>query len=88
MPGLACQFLEKFANNILLSVADPPSIASYTMGQAPSSRVLQQANQHQSDTAAADTTHHAMAKQPWKLQWEARVRALRCELRTLIDEGM
>ena len=63
---------------------------THTMGQAPSSRVLQQTTDHQSDAAdrAADTTHHAMAKQQWELQLKARLRALQRELRTLIEEGM
>jgi hypothetical protein len=60
------------------------------MGQAPSSRVLQQTTEHQSDAAdrAADTTRHVVAKQQWDLQLKARLRALQRELRTLVEEGV
>ena len=90
--GLRNDWSERpFADYTQLSVVDLSRVISRTMGQTPSSRMLQQATELQSDTAdrkAADLTHHAMAKQQWKLKLEAKRRALGVELRSLIEEGM
>ena len=60
------------------------------MGQS-SSRVLQPATDHSSDTAhraPAGLMHRAMAEQQWKWDMDAKREALRCQLMTFLENGM
>ena len=65
---------------------------SDTIGQAPSSRTLQQAISHPSGTAgraAADEKHHAVAEHQWRSELDAKRQALGSKVSTLIMvEGM